>query len=1681
MANEVRSKMVLDAQQSIRALGGVNKKIEAYNAEVRKSVTLQRQLNRTSTTAVDRVKALNRVVSSGTRSLKNHKDAVQADSRAMRAHTKTVQTTSAAVRELRTAVRQLTRQMTSDQGRQKAAVDSTSAAYDRQVQAAQRAAAAARRTLTGGGGFGTSGRAARFSGIATTPTPESIRLTGEHARQLQAINAAHARAEQTTNGLAKASGRKNQVIDKQSKLWARDTRAMGQANLQAIGLFFSFRNLIRIVAGLTFFRGIILFTSAMTDAVKRAKDFERAIGEIQTISDRAAVTTQQWREQLTDVSNAFGVGSVESAEAAYQALSNQVVNATQVQSFLTDEVKLSITALSTLDQAVQATTAVLNAFQENADAASRVNAILFKTVELGRIRLSELSNTIGRVSILSNQLGISFVEQQAALTLLTRQGIRAEEAITLLRNVELKLVKPTEAMSEKLREFGFASGEAAVAALGLPGVVQLFANEANKSGDAAAELAQIYGRLRAIVGGLGLTQGDLNKEVEKFAGAPQKAFDEFIERLDDLDVRANKQLERLKDAMRDTFGKRILEGLVNFSEGLGGADVALVKLTQAIQKGITIWISYRIATSLAGASTTAFTFRMRTAGAAMLTTANFGRGLIIVLRSLISVQSIYTLGLTALVSLLIDAQFAAQQFALRMEVAGTAARQSGLETATIAFERAKVAIDESSIALEQNISVITRSYRQFSANLQADNNAILLSVEDTFDRAKDAIKESLEDPLKTIREELRGLRGEIEETLADAEARTKRIAKERRAAEVDAARDVIDREPDEEARVRRLAELREDLNRRAIEAINAGETEAFEDFKSAVDRVGEEIETSIRKIRDEAARPIKTRIETIVPKVDINTGKVSFRKSSTSTESTKDADLAKRAAEALITAETRRKEIVDSRIAAEEAFITREEARAKAEEAKLAKREAAFARFTDLLAKVDAFEIDDALDPKAIVNFDSIVRDADAAAREAGLNDLERLKFLREANAAQIQLRLKAEKEAENERLNLVNESIDKIKNRELDLLKTRDSALKASAKAITDDFIPALNEELGKLIELNKAVESFGASTVSSLVKDKGGITTSVKELTDGERALKELVPLLNTVQGTFDTIARTEGLETQLIHAEGLDFRLEQINLKLKELREGTLIVSGNPFVGDTGTGADFTVGEETLDEIIKKIEAQRDKIAEATAEFNRANQAAATLSKELAIAEQELAKLPEGANILRQAIANLGRQPIENTQQFIAELGKVNEQLKEVERLHRESADSAKGRAADAEREAAALERAKAALDAAEKKAKAPAPKDPFGLAGIPARGAIGNTLQSRRQAAEVRAQIAADNIDRLQEEAFLRGPGADTKELDARIEREKKIKAEREAELKAVDAEIAKRKEQFNPEDIDKFVKGRERLREIEQKDERARAAAQAAQNRLDKLSKDPDVNPDLVAGAGRAVTRRQQEAEIARRRAIEGRRQLAAFEEQIPQGVELPAEKTPQQQARERRQLEQDRRRFLALANKGNEGRLTVETATELLALDTRLKAEKEAGNEQLEKTVLLQQAVADALQKQIEAQEKLNEARGGGGQAQAKHFGGNVLSRVFGGRGSDQIPALIGSDEVVVKGSAARAFSPLLAALNNIDSTGNGSVVSNTVNFGDVSVQVPQGTTSEQADAVIAEVQRRARLGLASF
>ena len=355
--------------------------------------------------------------------------------------------------------------------------------------------------------------------------------------------------------------------------------AAAQSKAASASMVVSWQSVRRVVTGVVIARALGKVSQAITKAATDAATLQLRIEELRSIQGQATVSSNAWADALLRVSNNTGIDSIQVAEAAYQALSNQVVTAATAAEFLEGSViSLARVTASDLNTAVSGVSAILNSYSLDISHAETVSAALFATVEQGRLRLSDIADTIGNVTIVSNQLGISFQEVLGSIATLTRQGTSAANAQTFLRNAMLALIKPSKEMRKALNSLGFASGDAATKQLGLIRTLELLSNIAGEGNSELEQMAKFFGRIRGLIGATGLVA-----DLDKTAGIIDRvsnSLQDFRDRSADVEkstfVILQKEAVQIANAFQEWFiSARNVAAALN--------DLPFVDISQAVK------------------------------------------------------------------------------------------------------------------------------------------------------------------------------------------------------------------------------------------------------------------------------------------------------------------------------------------------------------------------------------------------------------------------------------------------------------------------------------------------------------------------------------------------------------------------------------------------------------------------------------------------------------------------------------------------------------------------------------------------------------------------------------------------------------------------------------------------------------------------------------------------------------------------------------------------------------------------------------------------------------------------------------------------------------------------------------------------------------------------------------------
>lgn len=276
-----------------------------------------------------------------------------------------------------------------------------------------------------------------------------------------------------------------------------------RADAQADKFFKAINNFKRLVWARVITMVFYKLSESFSQSLKVADDLVLKMGEIQTILPAVEQTTGAFfrlSDAVRRTSDAFNLPQLDVAEGFYQTLSNQISNSIiETEFFIGSAAKLAKTTASTLPEAIDALSSALNSYNYTVAESTRLSEELFDMVDVGRLRLSDVANTIGNVTTVASDLGVSFDEVTESLGVMTIRGMQPRVAMTLLRNIMLKLQDPTEKMTEVFHALGVETGAELLATYSLSDAIDKIIGVTGRGTKALIEAAGTSRAYRAAI------------------------------------------------------------------------------------------------------------------------------------------------------------------------------------------------------------------------------------------------------------------------------------------------------------------------------------------------------------------------------------------------------------------------------------------------------------------------------------------------------------------------------------------------------------------------------------------------------------------------------------------------------------------------------------------------------------------------------------------------------------------------------------------------------------------------------------------------------------------------------------------------------------------------------------------------------------------------------------------------------------------------------------------------------------------------------------------------------------------------------------------------------------------------------------------------------------------------------
>lgn len=279
-----------------------------------------------------------------------------------------------------------------------------------------------------------------------------------------------------------------------------------------------------------------LFTAAalhqgLQTTTRELFDLQTAMAEVSTLTpdtDGIDGLTQSVR----DLSEEFGRAPTEQARALYQIISAGATDSAQAVDLLDASNRLAIGGVTDVDTAARGLVGTMNAYGPAVGSATDVSDALFVAMRGGITTIGELTSSLGTITPIASEAGVSLEEVLAATSALTKGNIETSVAMRGLRQIMAGIIKPTSEAKEMAAELGLEFNAAALESQGLAGFLQ---NVATATGGSADQIAQLFGGVEALVPVMALAgnQADdfasILAQMETRAGATEQAFGRMAE------------------------------------------------------------------------------------------------------------------------------------------------------------------------------------------------------------------------------------------------------------------------------------------------------------------------------------------------------------------------------------------------------------------------------------------------------------------------------------------------------------------------------------------------------------------------------------------------------------------------------------------------------------------------------------------------------------------------------------------------------------------------------------------------------------------------------------------------------------------------------------------------------------------------------------------------------------------------------------------------------------------------------------------------------------------------------------------------------------------------------------------------------------------------------------------------
>ncbi len=407
----------------------------------------------------------------------------------------------------------------------------------------------------------------RLASTGKVPLQDLNRIINDLARAKNpfvAVAGANANINQATAAIQRLIAAQRNASKSATDMEERMRRA-------GLGGALSFTQMMRVLEIQVIHRAFGALITGMQQSVGAAAQLQISISEVRTIAQQSGISFSEFQGVIRSLSEEFGRSQMDVVTAMYEGFSNQVIKSREDLIIMNEVLRFSRIAVSSATDSMNLLSSAINAYNVPVTEARQLSDQLFRAIDIGRFRASDIANTFGRVAVTAREVGVEFTELLGTMSLLTRSGVTPAEAMTQISSIMQALIRPSQDMSELLREWGVDSGIAAVRTFGFVGVLQRLIDESQKGSGRIGELVHNVRALRGVLGvsgggGLDELRNDIN-QIRNATDAANRAAEIMSESAGD---KFQKEMIKISNFFTTEFGNQMLTALNAFSDKFGG-------------------------------------------------------------------------------------------------------------------------------------------------------------------------------------------------------------------------------------------------------------------------------------------------------------------------------------------------------------------------------------------------------------------------------------------------------------------------------------------------------------------------------------------------------------------------------------------------------------------------------------------------------------------------------------------------------------------------------------------------------------------------------------------------------------------------------------------------------------------------------------------------------------------------------------------------------------------------------------------------------------------------------------------------------------------------------------------------------------------------------------------------------